>query len=134
MTTPGLRAIKRSEAISVKLYRKMKEQWWKQTKLKTSTKLHNNRLDLLAYYERKRKITLTYVGITCLAHVQIFVYANIQYKTQSSEGGRIFHWVWLSTHCRTLACLDLIQYIPITHPITGATKITPENFQSTLRG
>lgn len=32
-------------------------------RLKTSIRLHNNRLDLLAYYERKRENTLTDVGI-----------------------------------------------------------------------
>ena len=47
------------------------------TRLRISIRLHNNRLDLLAYYERKRKITPTDVGVTCQAHYQIFAYLRV---------------------------------------------------------
>ena len=47
------------------------------TRLKTSIRLRNDRRDLLAYYERKREITLTDLGITCQACDQTFAHSNV---------------------------------------------------------
>lgn len=47
------------------------------TRLKTGIRLYNNRLDLLAYYDRKREITLTDVGIICQACDQTFAHVNV---------------------------------------------------------
>lgn len=61
------------------------------TSLKTSIRLHNDRLGLLAYYERKREITITDVRITCQTYYQTFACVNVQCDTRSPEGtGQLF--------------------------------------------
>ena len=78
MTNSGLRAVTKIRSyFSQAKQENQRTEVEGNTRLRISIRLHNNRLDLLAYYERKRKITPTDVGVTCQAHYQIFAYLRV---------------------------------------------------------
>lgn len=84
MTNSGLRAVTKIRSYSSQAKQENERTGVEaNTSLRISIRLHNNRLDLLAYYERKRKITLTDVGVTCQAHYQTFAYLRVQWDTEN---------------------------------------------------
>lgn len=84
MTNSGLRAVTKIRSYSSQAKQENERTGVEaNTRLRISIRLHNNRLDLLAYYERKRKITLTDIGVTCQAHYQTFTYLRVQWDTEN---------------------------------------------------
>ena len=93
MTNSGLRAVTNIRSYSSQAKQENERTGVEaNTRLRTSIRLHNNRLDLLAYYERKRKITLTDVGITCQVRYQNFAYLRVQWDTANviEDVGQLF--------------------------------------------
>ena len=79
MTKSGLGAVKKIRSHSSQATQENERIEVKaNTRLKTRIRLPNNRLDLLAYYEKKRKIILTDVGITCQARYQLLAFMTVQ--------------------------------------------------------